>query len=500
MHALLGVGRAWSVDLTGAAPLSQYDEERPHLAAWPHLAAYWLWSHYLLGNTKDLDAVLAITEKMPSPVVLESRSVILELRDKRSVKLGRRDRRGFEKLRTELQDMAPRQALTRAAQRRVERRRDRVAQQKGAERSARAALDEAAKTEPLVEEALVLLDHLGTGGAAAPAPLAMHGGLAVDAAMERLAELVDDRFRPLVLVRLQRSLKVSDTHRDAGWGLLMAWAVLADDFDEFNAVIDRFGRDALGPRRQRELFRAYSRFDDPRTTRLLAVGAQAWLHEVDDWIRMAPSEPLLQLFKRDTLETHEIIAKLLETANFSPANWDECVAAAVAAGELRSRRAIAGLRRAVTAQLGRVDDGGRAKVVTALVQADPDALPFLQARYEIRKKAWASASGPDLLEPQRDLACLLVGLLPLAPDDPDVRKTAELLLTRLYRGLSPEHTPRIDTLAAASAVIEGIRAGQVQGLKAVVQRFTRVKIKETSSTSQPARALRRLAVEVAAEL
>ncbi|MEL7240506.1 MAG: hypothetical protein AAGK78_16740, partial [Planctomycetota bacterium] len=279
----------------------------------------------MFGNTKDLDAVLSITEKMPSPVVSESRSVIMELRAKQSVKLGDRDRRGFETLRTQLQDMAPRQALTRAAQRRVERRRDRVAQQQGAERSARVELDEAAQSEPTVAEALALIEHLGTGGAAAPASIPLHGGLDVDAAMERLAELMDARFRPLVLMRLERSLKVGDTHRDAGWGLLLAWAAIADSFDEFSGVLDRFGRENLGTRRQRELFRAYGRFDDPRTTRLLAVGAQAWLHEVDDWIRMAPSEPLLQLLKRDTLETHAIIAKLLQTATFSPANWDECV-------------------------------------------------------------------------------------------------------------------------------------------------------------------------------
>ena len=500
VHALLGVGRAWSVDLTAAAPLSRFDEERQFIPSWPHLAAYWLWSHYLLGNRDDLETVLEMTKAMPSPVVVESRSVIGELSDGQRVKLGERDRRGFEKLQTELQDLAPPTALTRAAQRRAARRRDHRSRQKQAERSARKSLQKLAGQEPLVEEALLLLDHLRQGGAAPPPEAPVHGGLAVDAAMDRLAELMDPRFRNLVLTLLERSMKEADTHRDAGWGLILAWSELAENLDEFDDVLDHFGRASLGPRRQKELFRAYGRFDDPRATRLLAQGAQAWLLEVDDWIRMAPSEPLLQLIKRDTLETHAIIAQLLEKATFSPANWDECVAAAVAAGELGSRRAVPGLRRAVVAHLGRVDDGGRAKVVRALVAADPDPLPFLRERFFALRAAWRAAAGEDLLEPQRDLACLMAGLLPLAPSDPEIRSTAKTLLARLRRSLVPRRTPRLDTLAAATAVIEGIRDGQVQGLKSSVQSFTDFEFKETTSTAPLGRRLRALAGSVATEL
>ena len=500
VHALLGVGRSWSVDLAGAAHLAQFDHERRLLGAWPHLATYWMWSHYLLGNEADLETVLHATEGMVSPVVVESRAVIGELLDGHRVKLGDRDRHGFEALQTELQDLAPREALTRQTQRKVDQRRDTEAKMQQAHRKAWTALEAVGEAEPLIKEALVLLEHLGQGGAMPPPEAPVHGGLAVDAAMDRMAEIMDPRFRPLILARLEASMKQADTHRDAGWGLILAWSALAEDLDEFEDVLDHFGRSALGTRRQRELYRAYGRFDDPRATRLLANGAMAWLREVDDWIRMAPSEPLLQLLKRDTLETHEIIAKLLETATFSPANWDECVAAAVAAGELGSRRAVPGLRRAVTAQLGRVDDGGRAKVVRALVQADPDALPFLRERFEDRRRACKAASGEDQFERQRDLACLMIGLLPLAPDDAQVRQTARTLLERLRKSITPRRTPRIDMLAAASAVIEGIRDGQVTWLKTVVAPFMDIKFKETSSTAGPGRALRALARSVTAEL
>ena len=500
VHALLGVGRAWSVDLASAAELSKFDDEQQFLTAWPHLASYWLWSHYLLGNRDDLETVLEATKSMPSPVVVESRSLIGELLDGQRVKLGERDRRGFEKLQTQLQDLAPPGVLTRAAQKRAARRRDNRSRQKQAERQARKNLETAAKKEPLVAEALLLLDHLGQGGAAPPSPAPVHGGLPVDAAMDRLVELMDHRFRSLILTYLERSMKEADTHKDAGWGLILAWSALAETLDEFDDVLDHFGRAMLGPRRQRELYRAYARFEDPRATKLLAQGAQAWLLEVDDWIRMAPSEPLLQLLKRDTLETHAVIARLLEKATFSPANWDECVAAAVAAGDLGSRRAIPGLRRAVSAQLGRVDDGGRAKVIRALIAADPDALPFLRERFRTRRAAWRAAAGDELIEPQRDLACLMAGLLPLAPADPEILSTAKTLLTQLRRTLSPQKTPRLEMLAAMAAIIEGIRDGEVQGLKGAVQTFEDLKIKETSSTAKPARSLRALAQSVASEL
>ena len=500
VHALLGVGRSWSVDMATASSLAQFDAERRWIGTWPHLATYWMWSHYLLGNETDLETVLAASENMVSPVVVESRAVIGELLDGHRIKLGDRDHSGFRALQTELQDLAPPEALTRATQRQVEQRRGTEAKREAAEQAAWAELEALGDDEPLVKEALLLLDHLGQGGAAQPVAVPIHGGLAVDQAMDRLAEIVDARFRPLVLALLERSMKQADTHVDAGWGLILAWSALAEDLDEFDDVLDHFGRQSLGPRRQRELYRAYGRFEDPRATRILAQGAKAWLNEVDDWIRMAPSEPLLQLLQRDTLETHETIARLLETATFSPANWDECVAAAVAAGELGSGRAVPGLRRAVAAQLGRVDDGGRAKVVRALVQADPDALPFLRERFEVRKKVWRSSAGEDLLEPQRDLACLLRGLIPLSPHERGVQQTAKTLLSRLRRELGPRRTPRIDLFAAAAAVIEGIRDGQVQALKSSVEAFTDFKFKETSSTAGRGRALRALAQAVSSEL
>lgn len=500
VHALLGVGRAWTVDLVHAASLTQFERERGLLTKWPHLAAYWLWSHYLLGNFEPLEAALSMTGHMSSPVVVESRAVIGDLIDGRRVKLAGRDQRGFAALQTHLQDLAPFEALTRETQKRVAQRKDSSARRTSVECSARKTLEAVAPDEPLVQEALLLIDHLGQGGAAQPAPAPVHGGLDVDQAMDRLAELMDPRFRALVLARLERSVQQNDTHRDAGWGLILAWSALAEGLDEFDEVLDRFGRTHLGPRRQRELYRAYGRFSEPRATQILARAAAAWLSEVDDWIRMAPSEPLFQLLKRDTLETHALIARLLETATFSPANWDECVAAAAAAGELGSRRAIPGLRRAVTEQLGRVDDGGRAKVVRALILADPDPLPFLRARFDARRAAWRAAAGDDLLEPQRDLACLMTGLLPLAPDDPEIQATARILLTRLRQSLTPRRTPRIDLLWAVRAVIEGVRDGQVQSLKSEVTLFTEARFKETSSTVGPGRALRNLARTVAAEL
>ncbi|NJK89398.1 MAG: hypothetical protein HC923_08315 [Myxococcales bacterium] len=77
-----------------------------------------------------------------------------------------------------------------------------------------------------------------------------------------------------------------------------------------------------------ELYRAYGRFPEDEATELLLRASRVWLAEVDDWIRITPAEAVLQTLERDTLGTHELIARILETTRFAAANVDVCVEAA----------------------------------------------------------------------------------------------------------------------------------------------------------------------------
>ncbi len=501
VHAMLGVGADLRLQLDRAPGFETYEQEAPHLATHPHLAAYWAWAHYFFDNRQALQDVLQRTAKCEDPVLMECRELIQNIRSGRRVRVGEHDQTGFAALKEEIMQRAPLSVFEPAAKIRVNALKADLAAESAVNQDAISVLEDAARREPLVREALVLLEHLAVGGAMAPGPAPVHGGLPVDNAMDRLAELMDERFLDLIRARLEHSLHVTDGHEKAAWGLLGAWAAVAPDFDAFEALLKDVGTENLGPRRMKELYRAYGRFDDTRATSFLFGAARQWLGEMNDWIRKVPDEAILQLLLRDTLDTHRVIAALLEKANYNGANLEVCVAAAVAADELKSKRAITGLRRAVEQRLGRVDDGSRAKVVQALVSVEGKAsLPFLHSLFEWSMDEWENAEEEDRDTHQKDLACYLRGLLTLAPDDTVVVATARKLLELLQLKLGKNRTPRRDMIAAASAILDGIRAGEVRGLADSVLPYRGLAFRETASTHTAAVELRALATSLVDEL
>lgn len=501
VHALLGVGADFRLELDRAAPFSVYAEEAPHLATHPHLASYWVLAHHFFDNREALQDAMSRTEACEEPVLEHTRAFVQDLQAGRRTRLGEHDTAGFAALKQEILQRAPLAVFEASAKARVNALKADLAGDTELEASQRAQLEDASRREPLVREALLLLDHLAVGGAISPEPAPVHGGLPVDEAIDRLAELMDPRFYALVRARLQRALHVGDSHQDASWGLLCAWAAVAEDYDAFLGLLAEAGTDNLGPRRMKELYRAHGRFDDPRATEVLVDGAKKWLSEMNDWIRMVPDEPVLQLLLRDSLDTHRVIAALLERANFSAANWGVCVAAAKAAGEFKSKRAVPGLRRAVELRLGRIDDGSRSTVVKALVAAEGQAcLPFLRSLFDWSLDEWENADDEDREAHQKDLACYLSGLLVLAPEDAKVLAVARRLLELFQLKLGKKRTPRRDLIAAAAGILDGIRVGEVRSLVDSVQPYQGLEFRQTASTRSAAEDLRGLAEAVMAEL
>jgi hypothetical protein len=90
-HLFLGARgtNQWAPELRRAATLADYKRERSLVARWPHLGAYWLWSHYVFGHKAPLDEVLAATAGVSNPVVAESRWLIEQLRGGARVRVGR---------------------------------------------------------------------------------------------------------------------------------------------------------------------------------------------------------------------------------------------------------------------------------------------------------------------------------------------------------------------------------------------------------------------------
>ena len=484
-----------------APPHAAYTEERELVQDLPHLAAYWLWAHWVFDDAIGLRDMFERTSSCRHPIVVESRRLIARMRADQPVRIGERKSREILRMRDRLRDAAPAALLSGGARHRARTRRrlgDRSAQ---AEAYARALVEREAEADPRLSEVLVLLDHLSVGGALSPAPVPIHGGLTVDAAVDRLIEIADHRIIPLLKTRLTRSLEVEDDHPGSGWGLLEVWAGLCPNLETFEELMNHTARNRLGSRRTRELYRAYGRFKDERSTRILVEGAERWIEEIDDWIRMAPSEPILCLFDRDTVDTHRIIARVLEEANFTAANWEVAVKAALAAGRLRSKRAVPGLRRAVKLFLGRVADGTRAEVVTALFLADgPGSLGFLRERFDRSLVELERADEVDRDARAYDAACLLAGLLPMAPDDGWLIEVAGQLLDRFARSLNARARPRREAIASATAVLSGIRQGEVRGLAERAGCFETLVFTETPATRAAARGLRAMARQIKAEL
>lgn len=505
VHAWTGVGLDLERALRQAAPFAVYEREQALVAQWPHLAVYWMWSHYFLDNEEELKQCFEATQNEgPSArngVVKESREVITKLLRGGRVKLGDRGSDLLRGFRSALALQAPATLFGPGAEKRRRRRAEDQGRRSSEEREVLKTLKEAAESEPLVEEALQILEHLRRGGALPPQPVSLHGGLSVEAAMDRLAELLDPRFRPLILIRMRRAALFGDTHQEASWGLFIAWATLADSFEGFQAAIERTGTQNLGPRRMTELYRAYGRFSERGATEALAKGAWRWLEEVDDWIRMTPPEPVLQLLQRDSLQTHEVIAALLQRASFTGANWEIALTAAIRAGELKAKRAVPGLHRAIEQDLGRLEDGSRAKVVQALFHADgSNSVLFLKRLVDAQLAKIELGDEVEVVVAQREIACLLAGLLPMAPDREPLHALAKELLEKFYAQLGLRRRVRTMAIAAAHAIISGVLLGQVRALSASVTPFAQLILQKRAPAKQAALELKMLANRVKREV
>lgn len=460
VSALTGLGRAFEVSLQHAAPLAAFLDETDHVGRLPHVALYWLWSHFFLGNRHELDVTLSLTGDLKAPLVQRTREWMRLWEAGQPVRLVGLEPGQLQGLKDRFAELAPVEAFG------PERRRDVLAVRSAAigaqeeEAELRSPLEEAARSEPRVARALRLLQHLSRGGAVPPGP----GPSGEDAvqAMRALADAVDARFQPLVLRRLEKSALYNDAHQSAGWGLVLAWAALAPDFEAFERELARIGIERFGPRRRAELYRAYARFSDARATERLRRAADRWLAEVDDWIRTEPVEAVELLLERDALETHELIGRLLESASFSFANVGICVTAAQAAGRLQSRRAVPGLRRAVRERLGRIGDGGRASVCVALFRVEgPAAADAFEGPVEASVKAWEATEDEDeAWGHQQDLACLMAGALPSRPDASRWVEITEALIRQVEPRLHPRRRPGPETLAVAAALVEAVRRAE----------------------------------------
>lgn len=452
-------GLPFEAALSEARPLVELDEEGHRLGAHPHLALHWLFFHALLGNRQRLEAGLRATATATHPLVREARSALERWTTGRSARLGPLDRALFEALREVAMRSAPRLSLEAEAAR------------ARPSRQARAALE--AAEDPEARAFLELFDHLATGAELGPSPFRGLSGLALE---DKLAELARPRFVPLLDETLADGARVPDGHPAAGRGRILARAAVAKDLAELDrALAQAGGTERFGPRRRDETWRAVARFSGPEADARLARGAGAFRDVAEDWIRSASKVPWDALLERDTPATHELVVRFLGEAPLGPSTEPLFAEAAEAALRHGIRRAVPGLRRAVTGGAGRIDDGSRRVLVRAVQELDDEAGAFLRAVAERLQMKWEQAEDEDrafLLA--KDLAVVVGAILALEPAQLEAQALAAALLARFAVELSPRKAPSPDLLEALRALVEGAHAGDIRSLGPTLRAFSRL--------------------------
>jgi hypothetical protein len=499
IHFFVGLGGDFAAELAHAGTIRDYLAEKELISARPNLALYWLWSHHALGNEEELKEVLRLTENMTATLVLESRGLVQALEDGREVSLGMRQGSTWGTLREQVREAGHGELFSARAKKRLEDRDRSAMSTLGEEERAFATLREAATREGRVKEALELYSFFEEGGALKENIIQVRYGLDLDQAIDKFAALIDARFKTPLMLALRRAAKYPDASPHATHGLYISLSKLVKSFEELEQLVEAVGTPQLGPRRWRELCRAYGKFPDERATKKLAAIAEKTLGELESWEPKAPKEAVYALLSRDAPEAEAVVVELLEKASYSGANAAMCLAAVETAERIRSKRAVPGLARAIEKDLGRIDDGGRERVVRALVAcAGPEAAPILERAIAARVERWEADADQEASYVffHKDVAVHLGGWLEAAPDEARaIAKTREVL-ARFFVELGSGKKARRDLLYAILALFRGIARSGAYGLGDAVAVFTEAAITEDRSALGLGDRVRALAAEI----
>jgi hypothetical protein len=476
--AFLGIGEEWSDVLAKAATMTDWKAEKTNLACRPNLAAYWLWSNYLLENDEELDEAMAATRRLRSPVVVESRDLVESLRRGRGIRLGELDAVYFDGVREEIGAAAPKRLLGPARAKRGPKTAVAEANHKAAV-AAKGDLLGAIGKDPRGAEALELLKRLETVRASdfiacSRLPLDHEQTIA------RLGELVDARWVAFLAEKLAAAAKYRDEHKKATPGLIYALACACGSFEEWDKHVKEAGTKNFGVDRQGELAKAYARFEHPK--------ALAWLEEhagryvdlmlKDIWQRKVPEDVLRAFLGTRSKAVPAVIARLLEKVELGGQTLGICLLAAARAGELRAPQTLKGLARMVEEGLGYRVLKDRAMVARAYARvAGEAARPLLE-------KTLAEANG------QMWVAMAAVSGLLAIPGGTYAANAGQILDE--FRAIK---RPDLAQVQALAAVLRGIAADPERTLRELARPFVDIDYTETNETRGTKAAIRRFAAE-----
>ena len=452
--------------------------EREHVAAWPHLQAYWLLAHAILDNREHLAEVLAMTEESQYPAVLELRAVARAILEGQPVAVPFWDEPRIRGARETALRGGHRHLFDPAALARLE---GESAAFLDTDRAAAEALD--ALRAAGETDAIELWDVLQSAGGAIPsfeqqcarawfkkdeeqqmrlftAQKRGHAP-AVTHMVRAFLKNLDAAWAPVFRARLLRGAAFESEHQANAPGALAGLGASLGSYAAFMKELEAF---SFYPERHDRLRRlehalvAERYWDEGEAPKaFLRAEAKRWAGQIDAWSVDTSNAAINILFEKHDAEGLRLANELLQTATFSGANWNACVGLCIACGKQHLTAATEGLRKAVEKGLGRHDDADRGRVIRAYaLAAGKSAVPTLEA--------WL-ANVSDVRK-SCEQASLLGALLLVDGENPRRAEAALSLVDEMLEGSLGSME-----LGALHALAAGLVDAKVPGAK---PRFARV--------------------------
>jgi hypothetical protein len=451
--------------LQGIPTFDTYAAERPLVAEWPHLQAYWIVHHMLLRNEEALADVLQLADDRYPPIpelrmIAEAFEVGNEPRQ--LVGFGAHQALRWDIVKNDLGAMDPTATAEVAAQ---------IAERDRLRAVADATLQTLTqRTDDATTGALEIWSMMGScAGAMKEGETALLSAFYEDdeaarSAMRtrvttgettpfirlfaRMLEQVDQAWAPLFEAAFTAGATVDEDHEDAAPGALVGWGKA---LGSFSALAERF--DALcksaGRRRYLELAMVADHFyDDPKSEAFLLRELNDFLGEIGNWERSTMSFAFFALVAREHPDAIEAANAVLERGPMNGASWQTLLALVELAESGEHTALVPGLQALVARDFGRHDDGTRGRVVRTWARmGGADTVPTLEAMLG------------DIRDVRRtcEEAELLAGLLTAQADHPGaVERAANCVDELLDKGGSME-------LGAAAVLIGAMQDAGVAG-------------------------------------
>ncbi len=346
--------------LKAALAFASWSGNKDAIADWPQLLNYWLLAHWAFGNDEALKETLEIARNVKHPATLEISGFV----EKGQLK----NADAILNKRNTLLAMAPSKALSPEAKKR----RQALEKELKSESPEVVSAKKEIQSDPSPSDAAKLFDELVALSAKDAYSREVYQRR--PQAIREFADVVDERWLPVLLHHQCLAARFVDSHKLAIPGLILAIAKLSKDYQTFRKRIDQFGVGAFGLQRKEEHAIAVGLFvSDPGALKWLVDDATAWAKRIDEWDVPVSDAYEHVLLKHPLPETFGLIQRVLSAKDFHGGNWRICVDTAVAAGRLKAVPALDALRSALEKGLGRKDNGERAAIEKALKQVEAAA-------------------------------------------------------------------------------------------------------------------------------